>query len=146
MQSLRPFLSTLAASLLVCTLSCGGSSSGDGGEGSTGNVTLTITNGDETTQLDAGISSGATVLELVQKLSAANELSVEIEGEGGEAFVKSLNGAVTEGEGRNWLYAVNGKLAPVGIGNQSLSPGDSVAFCYLTWDDRGKCGSPGQDH
>ncbi len=145
MVSYRFAFGLFVSALLALSLHCGGPSGGDEA-GATGEVSLTITNGDETTELNAGIASGATVLELVQKLTAANELSAEIEGEGGEAFLKSLNGAVAEGEGRNWLYAVNGKLAPVGIGNQSLSPGDEVAFCYLKWDDRAECGVPGEDH
>src|SRR5690606_13446616 len=92
----------------------------------------------------SGVVAGIRVVDFL-KAAAAQEadLNVIVSGTGEQALVTAINGRKNGpgAGGRNWLYAVNGKLAAVGVGTQKIQPGDRVAFCYVTWKERGSCGT-----
>lgn len=111
---------------------------------SAGPVTIQIDLPDaqKTREIDVEHASG-TVFALMQKASEKNLLSFEYEGEGEKAFIQSIEGVSPEGdtkESRYWIYAINGKLANTGVGSQTVNPGDTIRWCYLSYDERKSCG------
>lgn len=87
--------------------------------------------------------SGGSVLALMQE-ARKNGLEFTSSGEGEKAFIDSIQGISPEGKdkkGSYWIYAVNGKLANQGVGAAEVRPGDSVRWCYLSYDERKSCAS-----
>jgi len=62
-------------------------------------------------------------------------------GAGETALITQIGDVKNEGAGRdrrNWLYWLNGKLADVGIGAQTLEPGDVVLWRFERYDYNGE--------
>ncbi|MCB1138025.1 MAG: DUF4430 domain-containing protein [Leptospiraceae bacterium] len=92
--------------------------------------------------------SGGTVLALMQEAQKSG-LKFTYSGEGEKAFINSIQGIKPSGEDEKsnyWIYAVNGKLANQGVGATEVNPGDSVRWCYLSYEQRKSCANgAGQD-
>lgn len=132
MQPIRIILTGLIALTL---LQCGKEPSAPQ---TSGEVTIEITG----KTLTGTIVSGETLLEMMDRLKAAGHIQFEASGTGEMTMIDSLNGQKNEGAGdtrRNWLYAHNGKLSPVGIGQLKLNPGDRIVWCFVLWQDRESC-------
>ena len=89
------------------------------------------------------VEADTTLLDVLLRLRSGQGLAISVEGEGREAFVSAIQGHVNQGAGdeaRNWMYAVNGQLSPVGVGVSQVSGGDRVAWCFVSWEERESCG------
>lgn len=133
----------LSAAVLVLTalFACDrGSSSAVPGE-----VSLVFDVPGNQIEYSTSVQPGATLLDVLLALRSDEGLAISVEGEGREAFVSAIQGYVNQGAGdeaRNWMYAVNGQLSPVGVGVSQLSGGDRVAWCFVSWEERESCGQP----
>lgn len=77
--------------------------------------------------------SGMTVLELLDAQKAAG-LVYEAKGSGETALLTSLGGVSNEGgDGRHWLFWVNGRMADKGLGVYSLAAGDRVEWRFALY-------------
>lgn len=96
----------------------------------------------EAAPIDAKLEFQGTVLDLMQKASDDKVLTFKKEGEGEQALITTIQGIGPSGEGddsKYWIYAVNGKMANVGVGTMKVSGGDEVRWCYLTYENRKSC-------
>lgn len=74
---------------------------------------------------------GMTVLEALKSAQAhPRGIRVVQRGTGATAFVTQIDDLANEGNGRNWVYRVNGKLGDVGCGARQLVAGDSVLWKF----------------
>lgn len=91
-------------------------------------------------------ASGKTLLETMLFLKREELLEFEYSGAGEKAFIYSIAGIESNTESKNeknWIYAINGRLANRAAGSQVLNHGDYIRWCYLNWEDRMRC-SEGQ--
>ncbi|WP_425400981.1 DUF4430 domain-containing protein [Aeoliella sp.] len=81
-------------------------------------------------------SDGMVVLDALVAAEQANERwSFTYQGEGDSALLIRLAGLENEGgEGRNWLYEVNGELAQMSLGVQPVRPGDRILWKFVTYE------------
>lgn len=75
---------------------------------------------------------GMTVLDVMRDLSRhAHPLTFEFRGKGETAFLTSIQGVKNQGgEGGNWIFRVNGKLAKQGCGVTALEKGDTILWRF----------------
>ena len=57
-------------------------------------------------------------------------IKVEHQGSGGTTLITSIDGAVNEGRGSNWIFEVNGKLGEKSCALVELKPGDAVLWRF----------------
>ena len=80
-------------------------------------------------------ANGMTALDA---LSAAKShkhgISFEQRGSADTALVTKIGDLKNEGNGKNWLYSVNGKPGEVSAGIQPLKAGDAVLWKFQTYD------------
>ena len=80
-------------------------------------------------------SKGMTV---VDALSAAQKhphgVKFAQRGRGATALVTQIGDLKNEGNGKNWIYSVNGKTAEVGAGAYKLEPGDRVLWEFKRYE------------
>jgi len=55
-------------------------------------------------------------------------------GTGAHAMITQIGDLKNQGDGKNWLYEVNGKPAEVGAGALTLQAGDAVLWKFQTYD------------
>jgi ABC-type transport system substrate-binding protein len=55
-------------------------------------------------------------------------------GSGASSLVTQIGDLKNEGDGKNWLYTVNGKLAPVGAGAYKLKAGDGILWEFKDYE------------
>jgi hypothetical protein len=77
---------------------------------------------------------GMTVLDaLATAAKHPHGITFETRGSGASTLVTRIGDLKNEGNGRNWLYSVNGKLANVGAGAYKLSAGDAVLWEFKVY-------------
>ncbi len=84
-----------------------------------------------------------TLYDVMKNLQEKNQIQMEVQGSGDLILLVSLNQIKNESSGKNkknWLYAVNGKLAEVGIAQYKINENLKVDWCYLSWEEKEKCG------
>ena len=92
--------------------------------------------------IEASVKIEGTVLDLIQKASDENLLTFKKEGDGEKALITTIQGVAPssdDAKGKYWIYAVNGKMANLGVGSMKVKNGDSVRWCYLTYENRKSC-------
>ncbi len=93
--------------------------------------------------VDASVEySQGTVLSLMQAAREQKLIEFTSEGEGEKTLIQSIQGIGPSGDGdkaKYWIYAVNGKMANLGVGSQNVQSGDEVRWCYLSYEERKKC-------
>lgn len=73
---------------------------------------------------------GMTVYDLTRE-APRSDLRLKVLGSGESAFLASLDGIENEGaDGRNWTYAVDGKMADRGFAVYELEPGNQVLWTF----------------
>jgi len=55
-------------------------------------------------------------------------------GRGTSAMITEIGGQKNEGDGKNWLYSVNGKSADVGAGGYELKAGDVILWEFKPYE------------
>lgn len=98
--------------------------------GQTGTVSLTVAGLYENRRVS--ISSGETVLQVLQKIDAQDpllELSTK-EYSGLGALVDGMHGNKNGADNKYWQYKVNGVMPQVGAGELKLKSGDSVEWFF----------------
>ncbi len=55
-------------------------------------------------------------------------------GRGANALVTQIGDLKNQGNGKNWIYAVNGKTAEVGAGTYALEPDDRVLWEFKEYE------------
>ncbi len=74
---------------------------------------------------------GMTVLAAVQQAAKHSRgIKPAVQGSGEFTLLISIDDLKNEGNGKNWLYRVNGKLADKSCGIQKLSAGDIVTWQF----------------
>lgn len=140
MKKINPFtvrraIMTAALPALLLFLSCNGEKSTTTVDTSSdaGIVKLLVElPSEEGIQESYEIQGKALVLDVMTGLKNEKKLSFEISGNGDMAFVTEMAGIPNEGkDGKNWIYAINGKAADTGIGSAHVRPGDEVRWCFL---------------
>jgi hypothetical protein len=64
-------------------------------------------------------------------------VKVKVRGTGSFAFVTAIDSQANEGgNGRNWIFQVNGKLAKVGAGVRQVQAGDQVQWLFDRYDEQ----------
>jgi len=74
----------------------------------------------------------------VDALAAAKKhphgITFEKRGRGASTLVTQIDDLKNEGDGKNWLYSVNGKTARVGAGAYQLKSGDAVLWEFKVYE------------
>lgn len=74
---------------------------------------------------------GFTVLDAMGAAKAhPRGIRFEHRGDGATALLTAIDDLKNEGQGRNWIYRVNGKLADTSFGVRELAAGDSVLWKF----------------
>jgi hypothetical protein len=139
---MRPKTSTILAGIaLTLTLFCGKEQAPE--QPRTGPVSIFILqpDGSEPAPMKLDFEQG-TVLELMKKAAGEGLLTIDYRGDGEKAFIQSINGTGPTGETKQdkyWIYAINGKPAALGVGSQQVNAGDTIKWCYLSYDNRDEC-------
>ena len=60
--------------------------------------------------------------------------AILVKGSGATAFVTSIDGVETEGQGKNWMYRVNGKKGDRSSGVYELRANDVVNWTFEVFD------------
>ena len=55
-------------------------------------------------------------------------------GSGASSLITQIDDLRNEGDGKNWLYTVNGKLARVGAGAYQLKAGDAILWEFKVYE------------
>jgi hypothetical protein len=83
---------------------------------------------------------GQTVLDaMVQATVHPRGIAFEQRGEGKNAMIVRIDDLANQqagGEGKNWIYRVNGKLADRGCGEWTLRPGDVVLWRFTLYNSQ----------
>ena len=75
-----------------------------------------------------------TVLNAMQQmLKHPQATPFKVRGKGASAFLFEIDSVTNQGNGKNWIYYVNGKRATVGIGARILKPRDHILWKYETY-------------
>ncbi len=89
----------------------------------------------DTKDLRLKSESSGTVLSVMDDLKKSKELAFVLDGSGETAFVTSIQHIKNQGQkGANWIYSVNGKNAPAGVGTMKVSDTDTITWCYLPYN------------
>ena len=59
---------------------------------------------------------------------------IQVKGAGATAFVTSIDNVENEGQGKNWMYRVNGKKGDRSSGIYKLRAGDEVKWTFEVFD------------
>lgn len=113
--------------------------------GTAGTVAVQIDLPAGTKNLETTILAGSTVLDAMRSLRESGQLKYAVtQGDEDSDPTKVLLGSF-EGvenqvpDGPFWVYTVNGRVAPLGVGSQPLSGGDRLRWCYLPYEERESC-------
>jgi len=94
----------------------------------------------EPVEVSVAWQDSMTVLDAMQEAAAQKpELRPLIEGQGAQTFVHQIGDVRNEGGGanaRNWIYRVNGRLAPDSAAVHPLAAGDVVLWRFETYDEK----------
>ncbi|MEX0677140.1 MAG: DUF4430 domain-containing protein [Pirellulales bacterium] len=78
---------------------------------------------------------GMTVLDaLVAAEKHPHGITFAKRGDGASALITQIDDLKNEGNGKNWLYTVNGKLAPLGAGAYKLKAGDAILWEFKVYE------------
>ena len=105
-------------------------------EGSAKNIDLVIQfdNDFEKHYSKIRYSKNMTVLQAMQQMQKhPHSTSFKTRGKGKLTFLYELDSIANQGNGRNWIYYVNGQRATIGIGARILQPGDRVLWKFETY-------------
>jgi hypothetical protein len=98
-------------------------------------VTLIIDYGDGVQKHFTAIAwkEGMTVLDAMKAASEhPRGIALEYRGRGATSLLLRIDDLKNEGDGRNWVYRVNGKLADRGVGVYRLRSGDAILWRFET--------------
>jgi hypothetical protein len=96
-------------------------------------VKLTIDYGDGVQKTFKAIDwkQGMTVFDALQAAAKhPRGIKVSHRGSGSLVLITAIDGQANEGNGRNWIYEVNGKSGEVGAGAAELKAGDAVLWWF----------------
>ncbi len=80
---------------------------------------------------EAEVKLGSSAYDLMNLLKTENKISFFGKDYSGLGFfVEEINGVKNNPAGKNWLYYVNGKPAPVGISNYIIKANDIIEWKY----------------
>lgn len=72
-----------------------------------------------------------TVLNAMQQMQKHPRATpFKVRGKGTSTFLFEIDSIANQGNGKNWIYYVNGKRATVGIGAKKLNPRDHILWKY----------------
>ena len=92
-------------------------------------------------QIPAEAGHTQSVLAYMQAMQKKGLVEFTSSGEGDMVLIESLQGLKNQGAtGKNWLYAVDGKLANRGVATMTVAGGQRVQWCYVTYAERESCG------
>lgn len=100
-------------------------------------VRLTIDYGDGT-QLCFKVLPWRDSMTVMDALTAASQHPrgprISKRGRGRSTFVTAIDDLQNEGNGKNWLFSVNGKTSKVGAGARQLDAGDEILWEYKAYE------------
>jgi hypothetical protein len=99
----------------------------------TGTVVLEVDFGEEKRpkSVDVVCSPDSTVLLSLERAQQLNKITFKHRGTGETVFVTSIDGIENEGgDGKNWIYKVNGKLGDKSAGVFFVKPGDKISWSF----------------
>ncbi|WLR51913.1 DUF4430 domain-containing protein [Bacillus tianshenii] len=78
------------------------------------------------------LKEGDTVLEILKKVTKANQLQMEYSGRGMAAYVEGINNLYEfdKGPKSGWMYKINGKFVSKSAGAVNVSAGDKIEWLY----------------
>ena len=120
--------------VLVCVLASHQPASADDVAPSTQTITLTINYGDGVQKTFTKLP-WHTKLTVLDATTAASKhprgIRFDYRGSGSTALLTSIDDVENQGgKEKNWVYRINGKLAPRSFGVQKLSAGDAVLWKF----------------
>jgi len=128
----RAFLLVLLVATIAIT-----SSIGIGAEPKPATVQLVVDYGDGVQVHFTALSwrTGMTVLDaLTAAQKHAHGITFSYRGSGSSAMITKIGDLKNEGDGKNWLYEVNGKPAEISAGILELKAGDAVLWKFQVYD------------
>ena len=82
-------------------------------------------------EYEVEIADGSSVYDLMDQLKRENKIDFSGRNYAGMGFfVEEINGAKNDAAGKNWIYYVNGRPAPVGISNYLIKANDIIKWKY----------------
>lgn len=79
-------------------------------------------------------TDGMTVLDAMEIASRHRRgITWDRRGRGATAFLTRIDDVQNEGNGRNWIFHVNGKLADCGLGVHPLASGDTILWTFAEY-------------
>ena len=76
-----------------------------------------------------------TVLDAMEKAKQhPHGITFAQRGSGASTLITQIDDVKNQGDGKNWLYSVNGKLGTVGVGACRLKPGDAVLWEFKVYE------------
>lgn len=94
------------------------------------------------------INQPTSVLEIMNQLKNEQKVSFESKNYNDLVLIVSINNKKNEGNGKakkNWVYSVNGKLAPMSVSQYQINESSKIQWCFLEWEKRKECGEETQD-
>ena len=80
---------------------------------------------------EAAVKPGSSIYDLMNLLKNQNKIDFSGENYSGLGFfVEAINGLKNNPAGKNWLYYLNGRPAPVGISNYLIKANDIIEWKY----------------
>jgi hypothetical protein len=77
------------------------------------------------------IKSDSSVYDLMNNLREQKKIDFSGQNYSGMGFfIEEINGVKNNPAGRNWLYYVNGRLAPIGVSYYQLKNNDTIEWKY----------------
>jgi len=93
---------------------------------------MLINSGQASSTYVFSVESGATVFDVMKKLTELDRITMQHEESSAGVFLKSLNGTENNSEeGRYWMFYVNGEMSNVGADKYSVEEGDLVEWKFI---------------
>lgn len=80
---------------------------------------------------DEKVAAGTTTLALLEKVAAANSITLNTKQYDFGVIVNGIDG-LDSTDKQFWLFSVNGKESPVGAGEYTVQNGDTIEFRYTS--------------
>lgn len=140
----QPGLSLLLVLLsLLATQHCKQEADAPEGTGGAIEVQIPAVQGQAAVQAELAVEPGdaQSLFAFMQSLQDKQKLQFTSSGSGELVFIDSLQGIKNQGaDGKNWMYAVDGRLANRGVATMQLTGGQRVQWCFVTYAERESCG------
>ena len=92
---------------------------------------LSINTGVKKLDFEGTVKDGATVFDILKKVSADNNFSFVYKESDLGAFIEEIYGIKNDvGANKYWMYKVNGQLANVGASGYKINNGDVIEWYY----------------